>query len=82
MPVDPIELLFARGNTSLLREVVVDGHTIVSEGHCTGVDLPAIEAELRGIYRVNAGKFGNFQRAWPPLSASLQNWFEAQLDCS
>ena len=22
-----------------------------------------------------------FQRAWPPLSASLQNWFEAQLDC-
>ncbi|MET3844559.1 amidohydrolase family protein [Bradyrhizobium sp. OAE829] len=82
MPVDPIELLFARGNASLLREVVVDGRTIVSEGHCTGVDLPAIEKELRGIYRVNAGKFGNFQRAWPPLSASLQNWFKAQLDCS
>ena len=58
MPVDPIELLFARGNASLLREVVVDGRMIVSEGHCTGVDLPAIEKELRGIYRVNAGKFG------------------------
>ncbi|CAN7761384.1 amidohydrolase family protein [Bradyrhizobium sp. LjRoot220] len=81
MPVDPIELLFARGNASLLREVVVDGRTIVSDGRCLGVDLPAIEQELRGIYRANAGKFENFQRAWPPLSASLQNWFETQLGC-
>ena len=81
MPVDPIELLFARGNATLLREVVVDGRTIVSDGRCLGVDLPAIEQELRGIYRAGAGKLGSFQRAWPPLSASLQNWFEAQLDC-
>ena len=57
MPVDAIELLFARGNASLLRDVVVDGRTIVSEGRCTGVDLPAIEKELRGIYRANAGAF-------------------------
>src|SRR6478735_3581892 len=81
MPVDPLDLLFARGNASLLREVVVDGRTIVSDGRCLGVDLPAIEQELRGIYRAGAGKLGGFQRAWPPLSASLQNWFEAQLDC-
>jgi cytosine/adenosine deaminase-related metal-dependent hydrolase len=81
MPVDPIDLLFARGNASLLRDVVVDGRKIVSEGRCTGVDLPAIDEELRGIYRTNARKLSGFQRAWLPLSASLQNWFEAQLDC-
>src|SRR5882724_9498964 len=81
MAVDPIELLFARGNASLLREVVVDGRLIVSDGRCTGVDLPAIEQELRGIYRASAGKLGSFQRAWPPLSASLQGWFETQLHC-
>jgi hypothetical protein len=81
MPVDPIELLFARGNATLLREVVVDGRTIVSDGRCLGVDLPAIEQELRGIYRASASKLGNFQRAWPPLSTSLQNWFEARLEC-
>ena len=51
MPVDAIDLLFARGNASLLRDVVVDGRTIVSGGRCIGVDLPAIEQELRGIYR-------------------------------
>jgi cytosine/adenosine deaminase-related metal-dependent hydrolase len=81
MPVDPIDLLFARGNAALLRDVVVDGRKIVSEGRCTGVDLPAIEQELRGIYRANAGKLSGFQRAWPSLSASLQRWFEAHLDC-
>lgn len=81
MPVDAIDLLFARGNASLLRDVVVDGRLIVSEGRCIGVDLPAIERELRGIYRANARQLAPFQRAWPPLSASLQNWFETQLDC-
>jgi cytosine/adenosine deaminase-related metal-dependent hydrolase len=81
MPVDPIELLFARGNASLLRDVVVDGRLIVSEGRCTGVDLPAIEKELREIYRANASRLSHFERAWPPLSASLQNWFEAHLEC-
>jgi cytosine/adenosine deaminase-related metal-dependent hydrolase len=81
MPVDPLDLLFARGNASLLRDVVVDGRLIVSEGRCLGVDLPVIEKELRGIYRAGAKQLSSFQRAWPPLSASLQNWFEAQLDC-
>jgi len=82
MPIDPLDLLFARGNASLLREVVVDGRTIVSDGRCLGVDLPAIETELRDIYRANVKQLSHFQRAWQPLSASLENWFEAQLTCS
>src|SRR3954468_19778877 len=81
MPVDAIDLLFARGNASLLRDVVVDERTIVSEGRCIGVDLPAIEQELRGIYRTNATKLSGLQRAWSPLAASLQGWFEAHMDC-
>jgi cytosine/adenosine deaminase-related metal-dependent hydrolase len=81
LPVDPLALLFARGNASLLKDVVVDGRLIVRDGRCTAVDLPAIENELRGIYRANAKQLSHFRRAWQPLSASLQNWFEAQLDC-
>jgi cytosine/adenosine deaminase-related metal-dependent hydrolase len=81
MPVDPLALLFARGNASLVQDVVVDGRVIVRDGRCTGVDLPAIEQELRGIYRTSAKRLSHFQHAWPPLSASLENWFEAQLDC-
>jgi cytosine/adenosine deaminase-related metal-dependent hydrolase len=81
MPVDPLELLFARGNASMVRDVVVDGRIVVGEGRCMGVDLPAIENELRSMYRAPARQMSGLQRAWQPLSASLQNWFEMQLDC-
>ena len=60
MPVNAIDLLFARGNASLLRDVVVDGRTIVSEGRCTGVDLPAIEQELRGSTASTPRRFPDF----------------------
>ena len=81
MPVDPMALLFARGNASLVKEVVVAGKTIAKDGACMGVDLPAIEQELRAMYRVNVGKLSNFQRIWPPLSERVSGWFEQQLTC-
>ncbi|QDP25540.1 amidohydrolase family protein [Bradyrhizobium cosmicum] len=81
MPVDPMALLFARGNASLVKEVVVAGKTIARDGACVGVDLPAIEQELRAMYRANAGKLGGFQRMWPSLSERLSGWFEQQLTC-
>jgi cytosine/adenosine deaminase-related metal-dependent hydrolase len=81
MPVDPMALLFARGNASLVKEVVVAGRTIVRDGVPAGVDLPTIEQELREMYRANAGHYTNFQRLWPPLSERLSGWFEQQLTC-
>ncbi|MCS3930942.1 cytosine/adenosine deaminase-related metal-dependent hydrolase [Bradyrhizobium elkanii] len=81
MPVDPMALLFARGNASLVKEVVVAGKTIAKDGACMGVDLPAIEQELRAMYRVNVGKLSNFRRIWPPLSERVSGWFEQQLTC-
>lgn len=81
MPVDSMSLLFARGNASLIKEVVVAGKTIAKDGACIGVDLPAIEQELRAMYRANVGKLASFQRMWPPLSDRLSGWFEQQLTC-
>lgn len=81
MPVDPVALLFARGNALLVKEVVVAGKTIAREGVCAGVDLPAIEQELRAMYRANVGKLDGFRRMWPPLSERLGGWFEQQLNC-
>ncbi len=81
MPVDPLELLFARGNASVVRDVVVDGKTIVCDGRPTGVNLPAIEQELRGMYRDGVKQFGGLQRAWGPLAGKLSHWFETQLGC-
>jgi cytosine/adenosine deaminase-related metal-dependent hydrolase len=81
MPVDSMALLFARGNASMVKEVVVAGKTIAKDGACIGVDLPAIEQELRAMYRANVGKLASFQRMWPPLSDRLSGWFEQQLTC-
>ncbi|MBR1169125.1 amidohydrolase family protein [Bradyrhizobium liaoningense] len=81
MPVDPMALLFARGNASLVKEVVVAGKTIVRDGICAGVDLPAVEQELRAMYRANVGKLDSFRRMWPSLSDRLSGWFEQQLTC-
>ncbi len=74
-------LLFARGNASLVKQVVVAGKTIVRDGVCAGVDLPAIEQELRVMYRANVGKLDSFQRMWPRLSERVAGWFEQQLTC-
>ncbi|WP_050405936.1 amidohydrolase family protein [Bradyrhizobium embrapense] len=79
---DPLDLLFARGNASLLSELVVDGRTVAKAGRCLGVDLPAIEQELRGIHRASAATYAHVLRAWPRLSHRLQGWFEAQLTCN
>ncbi len=81
MPVDPMALLFARGNASLVKEVVVAGKTIVKNGVCTAVDLPAVEQELRAMYRANVRNYADFQRTWAPLSQRLAGWFEQQLIC-
>jgi cytosine/adenosine deaminase-related metal-dependent hydrolase len=81
MPVDPLELLFARGNASMVRDVVVNGRTIVRDGKPVGVDLAAIEHELRGMYRDGVKQFGRLERAWAPLAGALSHWFDAQLGC-
>jgi cytosine/adenosine deaminase-related metal-dependent hydrolase len=81
MAVDPLQLLFSRGNASLVRDVVVDGRTIVREGKVIGVDLDAIERELRGMYREGVRQFGGLQRAWGPLEGTLGNWFKGQAGC-
>ena len=81
MAVDPLQLLFARGNASLVRDVVVDGRTIVREGKVVGVDLEGIERELRGMYRAGVKQFGGLERAWGPLEGALGKWFEGQMGC-
>lgn len=81
MPVDPIDMLFARGNSSCVREVIVNGRTICRDGKLTGVDLDAMEAEIRGMYRANVPQFRALERAWKPLEGALAQWFRHQGCC-
>jgi cytosine/adenosine deaminase-related metal-dependent hydrolase len=81
MPVDPIDMLFARGNGSCVREVVVDGRAICRNGKLTGVDLDALETEIRRLYRASVPQFAALERAWRPLEDALAQWFKHQGCC-
>lgn len=81
LPVDPMALLFARGNSTLVREVVVAGRTVVADGVPTGIDLDAIDAELRRRYRAGLPRHGRLEAAWPALEAGLSQWFEGFAGC-
>lgn len=81
MPVDPLDLVFARGNAALVREVVVAGRSIVRDGQPTGVDLPAIEAELRDRFRRCVAANGEFLAAWPQLDRAVSGWFRTHCGC-
>ncbi len=82
MDVDPVELLFARGNASHVIDVVVDGRTIIKDGNPVGVDLAAIDRELRGMYRKGLSQFSRFEQAWKPLEIALTTWYGTHMGCS
>lgn len=73
--VDPIDLFFARANATLVRSVVVNGKVIVENGAATGVDLTAIERELRAMYRVTFARQSALEDAWTPFKHALEKWY-------
>src|SRR4051794_18460393 len=81
MPVDPISLLFARGNASLVKQVIVAGRSVVEGGACTGVDLPGIEQELRSMYRASVGRLTPFTQRFASFAEKLEGWFTQNLQC-
>jgi cytosine/adenosine deaminase-related metal-dependent hydrolase len=46
LPVDPLDLLLARGSGMHIDEVVIGGRTVVTQGRVCGVDEHALRAEL------------------------------------
>lgn len=81
MPLDPLDLLFARGNASHVAEVVVAGRTVASNGQPTGIDLAGIEAELRAAYRTALGKHAGFLSAWRVLENEVSRWYMQACGC-
>lgn len=81
MPVDPLDLLFARATASHLRELVVAGRSVVSDGKLTSVDLDGAEAELRARFRQDVGRYAELDRGWPCFDAALRHWFQGCAGC-
>lgn len=82
LPVDPLALLFARGNMSHISEVICAGRVLMRDGVIQGVDLPAVETELRGLYRKAMPGHAAFIAGWGRLEREVKGWFGTHCGCS
>jgi cytosine/adenosine deaminase-related metal-dependent hydrolase len=81
LPVDPLGLLFARGNMSYVSEVVCAGRVLMRDGVVLGVDLPAIEVQLRELYRKAMPGFTGLIAGWSRIEPRVQGWYRAHCGC-
>ncbi|MDR5173002.1 amidohydrolase family protein, partial [Methylobacillus flagellatus] len=81
MEIDPIDLFFARGTAAHIREVIVAGRTIVRDGQVVGVDIDAVESELRDLYGRQRGCFSALENAWPRIEPAVRHWFGSHGSC-
>jgi cytosine/adenosine deaminase-related metal-dependent hydrolase len=81
MPVAPIDYLFARATQAHVKRVIANGRTIVEDGRVLGVDLPALEAEMRERYRRQMPMREGFLAAWPHLDAGIAAYYRDRIGC-
>ncbi len=81
MPVEPIDLVFARATSAHVASLIVAGREIVSQGRLTGIDLEAAEASLRESYRRAIPSRAPFLRVWGDLEAGVARYYQGRLGC-
>ncbi|MGN6462816.1 MAG: amidohydrolase family protein [Pseudolabrys sp.] len=83
-PIDPgesLDLLFARAARRHIKELIVAGRTVVSDGRVLGIDLDAVHAELSAIYRAGLSKRMGLRQALPGFEAAIRRYYAPRLGC-
>jgi cytosine/adenosine deaminase-related metal-dependent hydrolase len=81
MPVEPIDLVFARASQAHVAHLVVSGRMIVRDGKLLGADLDAIHARLREeARRAMPGRTG-FIAAYGELEQSAAEFYRGLAGC-
>jgi cytosine/adenosine deaminase-related metal-dependent hydrolase len=81
MPVEPIDLVFARANAAHVAQLFVAGEEIVRCGRTTRADLDAAEAALRREYRDKMGLRAAFLAAWGDLEPAVVEYYRDGFGC-
>jgi cytosine/adenosine deaminase-related metal-dependent hydrolase len=80
--VPPIELLLAKARQQHVTQMFVAGREVVRDGALTGVDLPALEAELLATLRKESAAVADVRAAMPELRAALAAHYCGPLYCA
>ena len=77
-----VELLLAKARQEHVKGLFVAGREVVRDGAVTGVDLPALEAELLAALRKAVGTTADVRAAMPELRAALRTHYCGPLYCA
>jgi cytosine/adenosine deaminase-related metal-dependent hydrolase len=80
--VPALELMLAKARQEHVKQLIVAGRAIVRDGALTGVDLPALEAELLAALRKAAPSTADIRAAMPELRAALATHYSGPLYCA
>lgn len=81
MEVSALDLFFSRATARHAKETVVAGRTILKDGGVTGIDLGAVQAELRDRLRAAIKGRSAFTAAFPELEAAVTAHFTGRMGC-
>jgi len=80
--VPPFDLLLAKARQEHITGLIVRGREVVREGRVTGVDLPALEAELLAAMRKAYPTTADVRAAMPELKSALRTHYNGPLYCA
>ena len=80
--VPPFDLLLAKARQEHIKGLVVAGREVVRDGAVTGVDLPALEAELLATMRAAYPTTADVRAAMPELKTALRRHYSGPLYCA
>jgi hypothetical protein len=80
--VPALELLLAKARQEHVKQLFVAGREVVRDGMVTGIDLPALEAELLACLRKAADTTADIRAAMPELRAALRSHYCGPLYCA
>lgn len=80
--VPPLDVLLAKARQQHIKSLFVAGREVVRDGKVTGIDLPALEAELLAVLRAAYATTADVRAAMPELKAALHKHYAGPLYCA
>jgi len=74
--IDALDLVFKRATARHIRELIVNGRSVVKDGKVLGADFPAAHAAVLAQMRTGAQANAAFAAALPPLERAIAAHYE------
>jgi cytosine/adenosine deaminase-related metal-dependent hydrolase len=81
MPIEPLDLVFARANQAHVAQLIVAGRPVVRDGRLIGADLDDVHAKLREATRRAMPGRAAFLAAFDPLETRAKEFYHDAIGC-